>query len=504
GSGGGASLSGEGGEGGGVIILEVSYEGELWNDGNITADGNSGGCPGGGGGAGGSVLVKLAGGGRLSGSGMVTANGGNACSDGSLGGGGSGGRVAIFAWDADSFLGSLLAEGGWQGNSDLVLPAAGTVLTNFTSGAKEGTTLKVRNTNAYALGVYSTKGITLLNESMESSSSIDTNGVKLDVQEGGMLTVTDSANVKLSKILPGDGSGVLTIADHAQMQSSATTSGNLTVKGVQLVINGGSMAGWTIVTVESGGILRLSSNGNAKPETGGVPLTPNGTYVFDMLVIADGGRVDVAPASNVLSLVNNTSLVSIRAGTIMVASGGILTGNGYGYPATERDTSALDEQNIPYSGTASNGRNGGAGGGHAGAGANGYLNSRPGGAYDSTFAPTQSGGGGGAGAWGSGGAGGSAIHLVTTGDLIVQGQVSVDGESATVGSGGGGGAGGSLWVDCGGLLIGEGIISAKGGDGDGGLEADSRLFGGAGSGGRILLLSKDTSSFLGQVKAMGG
>ncbi|CAM9405505.1 unnamed protein product, partial [Discosporangium mesarthrocarpum] len=113
GSGGGASLLANGGQGGGVISIWAS--GEMRIDGNVTANGGSGGCPGGGGGAGGSVYINVGGKG-LWGTGTVAASGGDACSygvgDEGGGGGGSGGRVAVFAEQGDDFKGTLVTEGG--------------------------------------------------------------------------------------------------------------------------------------------------------------------------------------------------------------------------------------------------------------------------------------------------------------------------------------------------------------------------------------------------------
>lgn len=109
--------------------------------------------------------------------------------------------------------------------------------------------------------------------------------------------------------------------------------------------------------------------------------------------------------------------------------------------------------------------------------------------YDSNglqvFEPTDlgSGGGGGSASSSLGGYGAGAIKIITTENLINNGNINADGGNANeTGSYAGGGSGGSLWFMVSGVLSStNGIFSAKGGD----ASLDSGEDRGGGSGGRI-------------------
>ncbi|MEK7382391.1 MAG: hypothetical protein AAB262_03800, partial [Elusimicrobiota bacterium] len=102
-----------GGDGGGLVILDVG--GAFTLNGSIRADGGNAAAPGadangGGGGSGGAINIKA---GTLSGSGTLTALGGKgAMSDAYPGGGGGGGRIAVVVTGSDSSTLSLNAGPG--------------------------------------------------------------------------------------------------------------------------------------------------------------------------------------------------------------------------------------------------------------------------------------------------------------------------------------------------------------------------------------------------------
>ncbi|MBU1018626.1 MAG: DUF2341 domain-containing protein [Patescibacteria group bacterium] len=123
GSGGGASqnTTGQGGDGGGKVILDI--DGTLTVAGSITANGEVGTCVAnycGGGGSGGTINIGTS---TLAGAGSIDANGGNGGNGSSFdGGGGGGGRVAVYyATDSSSFLADMIA-----GNTSLKGTKGGT------------------------------------------------------------------------------------------------------------------------------------------------------------------------------------------------------------------------------------------------------------------------------------------------------------------------------------------------------------------------------------------
>ena len=119
--GGAASTLYKGGNGGGLILLQVS--GTLTVDGRISADGVSPAAFLGGGGAGGAILIDT---GTLAGNGDISANGG----DGGIyttfsAGGGGGGRIAIY-YSTDNYTGNVHAYGS-NGQNGGETGGAGTV-----------------------------------------------------------------------------------------------------------------------------------------------------------------------------------------------------------------------------------------------------------------------------------------------------------------------------------------------------------------------------------------
>jgi hypothetical protein len=151
-------------------------------------------------------------------------------------------------------------------------------------------------------------------------------------------------------------------------------------------------------------------------------------------------------------------------GDIRVAIDGAISADSRGYAPGEGPGAGVDAYHA-------------GGAGHAGAGGDADEGAAGGSTYGSFSAPVTLGSGGGVG-FGSGGAGGGAIRLALTGDLIVDGRVSADGDDATGYSGGG--AGGSVWIQAA-SLSGSGRISASGGAGGG------ATLGGGGGAGRVAL-----------------
>lgn len=89
------------------------------------------------------------------------------------------------------------------------------------------------------------------------------------------------------------------------------------------------------------------------------------------------------------------------------------------------------------------------------------------------------------------------VHLTATEKLVVDGDITANGESASVKSGTkcGGGSGGTIYIETP-LLDGNGRLSAQGGHGRGG--------GGGGGGGYIAIRSNATFRFTGRTYTNGG
>jgi hypothetical protein len=120
------SGSDRGGDGGGVVRIDVS--GTLTVNGTVSADGGDWSGSYGGGGSGGSVYLNVN---RLQGSaqGQLSATGGKGSTSGSPdgGGGGGGGRIAV-EYTSTSFAGAADVSGGIGGNAGQHVGGQGTVV----------------------------------------------------------------------------------------------------------------------------------------------------------------------------------------------------------------------------------------------------------------------------------------------------------------------------------------------------------------------------------------
>lgn len=210
--------------------------------------------------------------------------------------------------------------------------------------------------------------------------------------------------------------------------------------------------------------------------------------------------------------VGQGSIFSLSANSITI--GGTLDGTGRGYLGG----AAVGDLQSGLSGQGPTGGAGGlqgqcvhssagGGGGNGGAGGDGGSSYNPaaagGGVNASPFAMGSGGGSGGShcdgfdpGQGGAGGAGGGAAYLMASDLLTLTGSIIMngfDGSDAADGGyyappGGGGGAGGAIWLS--GDMILDGLLSVRGGaGGDHGdsIYNDFDASGGGGGGGRIIL-----------------
>ncbi|MBU0981689.1 hypothetical protein KKC94_03260, partial [Patescibacteria group bacterium] len=189
------------------------------------------------------------------------------------------------------------------------------------------------------------------------------------------------------------------------------------------------------------------------------------------------------------------------SGDVTVNSGGSITADESGCPASQ---SANSSTNICADGGSSEGGNdneSGGGGAFAGTGGNGSHGGVGGSTtYGDSTAPVFFGSGGGDNAGSSGGAGGGVLLLNITGTLTNSGTISANGEDGKkygINACGGGGSGGSLYVSAATLAGASTNVFAKGGNG-----CDSAYDGGGGGGGRICIVyTTDSSTWLSSLSA---
>lgn len=238
-----------------------------------------------------------------------------------------------------------------------------------------------------------------------------------------------------------------------------------------------------VVTIDNGGIV-----GPPTPVSfSGASLTLRNTAV---------GLTGSASLNAVL-VTSNASLImsngpgyfsTLSCSTLNVQAGGIITGDGTGYPAGQgsgEGGSSSYLSSYPCGG-----------GGHGGYGGASVGNVSPGGrAYDNDLSPTMQGSGGGYyPPYSVGGSGGGDIAISVSGLAQIDGTISAGGGNGG-GLGGGGGAGGSIAIT-GGTLAGAGTIRVNGGSGVAGV--------GGGGGGGCILLNPAVNNYTGAITAYGG
>jgi len=165
------------------------------------------------------------------------------------------------------------------------------------------------------------------------------------------------------------------------------------------------------------------------------------------------------------------------------------------------DTGSEGDGDGPGGGEGSS--NGGQGAGYGGEGGDGNGNPNTlGSSYGSITKPLDLGSGGGTGLGRAGGNGGGAIFLNVTDTLNVTGNIIANGSAGvTSQAAGGGGSGGSIYIITN-KFVGNGTISADGGDGGDDINAGNDD-GGSGAGGRIAIYYK-TKTFDGTIQTPGG
>ncbi|MFH1745535.1 MAG: dockerin type I domain-containing protein [Planctomycetota bacterium] len=274
---------------------------------------------------------------------------------------------------------------------------------------------------------------------------------------------------------------------------SSSFSGSVAAYGGAGVQYGGAGSIYTKASGDTYGTTLIDNAGN----TGGLTRMYSSLWPGDVdfnLDIAGAAWVWADDAMTFVNLsIDTSAILSHEAGqnvfdlTVLedatVTLEGTISADGCGHAS----------QFGPGAGGDSSYASGAGHGGNGGSSANGTAG---GVAYDSITDPNELGSGGGYDTDNgvAGGRGGGAIHLVVTGTLTLDGEITADGFNGA-NYDAGGGSGGTVNLDVG-ALAGTGSISADGGAGY------NPSYAGGGGGGRIAVYY-DSSSFSGSMAAYG-
>ena len=420
--------------------IKITAGGKVQVDGTVSANSQPSPQSFTGAGSGGSIWITA--GTTFSGSGAVCANGGTNVNQSYNVGGGGGGRVAVYA-ATNAFGGTVSAFGGfrrWTGGT----PgdgAAGTVFIKLASQTYGDLIVDNNNlSNTWVRG----------NGAARLGSTNDTGSFSFDnivLKRAGNLEVagTETVNVTQATVNHGQGdvSGKLTwtYGNGALALPSAYAVSNFT-----LALNNGTPAGLTDLVLTNGGQLSHSANLSAE------------TYKLDL---------------NLASLV-------VAAGCAVDGSGKGYAG-GYG-PGRGAAISALG------------------GAGHGGVGGEPFGGPGAGGpTYGLALTPTNLGSGSVNTGLGTS-PGGGAVKIVASGDVTVDGTITVESPGPAWGAHtDGAGSGGSIWIQAANLRgAATGRITANG------ANYTAEHYGSGGGGGGRIALVLGANNFSGAVTAYGG
>jgi len=472
GSAGGSGNAGIGGSGGGVVRMLLT--GTLNLNGNIEANGFSGGTNStnraGGGGSGGSIYLDVD---TIAGAnGSIQAQGGAGANNSTAdGGGGSGGIVAIY-FNTDSYTNSFTPNNinvnGGSGPDTAI------------DGEKGSAYYKEKDTNSeiYAYKYYVDN--TAINnasgpitfDQMDISCEAGTSGITLSSSSGltfgGALNCSDAALTDVDFVAGG---GNFNLIDGTNI--------NVPVEGVDLdfTIPANSTTNWNNVTISTG--------------------------VRGDFVINDAATINLQGNTTINSNVNWTALKGFSS-----ASNTSINANNLGctdaYPGSALAGMAPNNLNVctrGESGAGAGNKNAG-GGGHGGAGANGATTG--GISYDSETTPVLYGSTGGNTTESNSipGSGGGKVRIDVAGNFSHSGSISANGGSPTnslTDRSPGGGSGGSIYISLTGAYSGtDGTLSVAGGAPNTGGTRSA----GGGAGGRVYVVyGTNSSNYLASLNA---
>jgi hypothetical protein len=473
GSSGAGNSWGFGGLGGGAVKIEAT--GHITINGRIEADGLSPGHNTAGGGSGGSVSITCS---SVSGQGIISANGGTVVGEVQGGGAGSGGRISL---RYNTVMQAIQNE---TQNPTLILRCnQGGRGFNFNGGQGDPGTIYLSDTSFFptasvrggVLHVEQPSAITLPSLTIAGGMFGVGGGLSLTVQ--GNVTTTGRGGIYLqngSIAIAGDLNLSAGTNDYAvsEIRGSLSVAGNLTSNRVRLIYHGSQ-------DLQVGGNFTILNN--APMTITCVPAAPSRSWgarvkVNGLMKISQGSLIDLS------SHPTTDSTPLLEVGSFELESGATIEGTGRGYTL---GPAAYSSGNGPAGGK---GQFDAVGGGHGGTGGRGTLT------YGVENVPVTAGSAGGNSAWGAqAGRGGGSLRLVAVDNVIVNGNVRMDGEN-TSHHRNGAGAGGGIYIYCR-NFSGSGVIQARGGSN---LLTDPT--GGGGGGGRIAVWSRNRSGWTGSLQ----
>ena len=509
------SSGGSGGEGGGVIWMNVTHT--IMIDGEV----NSRGADGTAGGSGGSIWMYCE---LIKGYGKITAHGGHATHN--SGGGGAGGRVAVYFNRNETMSAFRFQAIGGKGGSSAENGGAGTVFvynmledhkTLIIDNGGHQPSDKFNVIDSYANLSSDSCRTWILPESGDHFFA--GGGYKYHFHEFQMYGAAHLAflpeplNQEVDVYflyMIGDRSGTVHLGNKQVMDlnreeidlpfSVRAYAGSYLglapftiVHGVSIWMHG-ELANIDNITLHHNGLLSLETGGHTKD------LDPD-YYQFNWVRIQENATVrsltDPVTEPGIDFLVHFSMYiegggtfvatnVSIQAINITIDDGGALHSDSLGYRYTDAKT---EEVNIGKGTTDSSGSSGAGHGGTSGRGAGTPLTGQP---YGHLYQPFIHGSAGG----GDGGQGGGMIWLNATNMIEIDGRLSANAGNA-ISAYGGGGSGGSIWVYCR-VFRGMGTIASNGGN------QSSGGGGGGGAGGRIAVYLYINNTYLGNYESHGG
>lgn len=493
GSGGGTSQEPDGNHGtaGGIIDVMASH---LVVDGVISSNGQSGDSTKTGGGSGGSVDISVTE--KLSGRGQIKAEGGDGV--GEITGAGGGGRISLLITGDDKFSGTFSARGG---NSSAKSGSPGTVYIEVGK-----TVLRVKKLFLDNSGVHSTSPLPVF---LKPSSVASYNFQELRLNGKVMLHV--EKNMQVDKLVT-DSNSVTYIKDNVTFTAEPNSrylqpycsfvvesDGEIRIPDEVMFLGNSNVFKGTLT-----GILDMIIGENRKVSFSASArtarfidgkytfITNRGEYRFSSLRVKNGAFFSFEDAK--------LKKVPLTVGRLEVNFGAVIQGSWLDikasdviiHPGATLDLSAQGHESDKGPGAGGRYQSDGTGAGHGGYG--GLSSGNLGTWYGSALNPNDTGSGGGSSSYGAGGIGGGYLHLTVVRILKLEGTISVTGTSGDA-LNSGGGSGGSVWISADDIL-GNGLVTAKGGDGKGA--------GGGGSGGRVGIYLQKPMSFEGLLHAQGG
>lgn len=433
------SAGGNGGNGGATIYIKVTNK--FVFDGNLNASGA--GSAVGGGGSGGSIWVVVV---NLEGFGNFIAEGGaSQCSDC---GGGSGGKIGVTA-DSSKFSGNYMAQGGWS-PSTFGYGGPGSIYTTTGTGQDQLRKFIIDNANGQQHNYLT------LNE-----DQLDIKFENIEIKNYAKFQMVDDKKQRKIVVdkIEGDGTGLISVRENQEgtLERVATGNNSISYLRVNLELASGGQFLMSESTVILGlfpialkldgvmrGVLNLEVGEGRKISIGkNAKIVPFFETAISRLANVTFGTFQLAPGSGcdfdadhgAVMIVNQFNVkfnsyikgdfFRVNASNMDVEQGARFSCAG----PDRQQSSSIDLLTGPGIGTTTN-NNAWGGAGHGGVGGEQYnQRNTEGQAYDSLYQPSMPG----SRSVVNGGRGGGVIHLNIGDKLVMDGLMTVDGDSSNNG-----------------------------------------------------------------------